>query len=82
VDVSQAEVLVSDGLVVLLGTVPDYATKRRVEALCRGVEGVHEIHDQLLVSHVNADAEADPAGLRTEDPHAEHAPPQPREEKT
>jgi osmotically-inducible protein OsmY len=68
VDMSQAEALVSDGLVVLLGSVPDYETKRRIEGICRKVKGVHEVHDQLLVLNVNADAE--PAGFHTEPPRA------------
>jgi osmotically-inducible protein OsmY len=68
VDMSQAEVLVADGLIVILGTVPDYDTKRRIEDICRSVAGVHEIHDQLLVLNVNADAET--AGLHTEAPRA------------
>jgi hypothetical protein len=67
-DLSQAEVLVSDGIVVLLGSVPDHATKRQIEDACETVPGVFEIHDQLLVSTVNADA--DPGGFRMEAPRA------------
>jgi osmotically-inducible protein OsmY len=68
-DTSHADVMVSDGIVVLLGSVPNYETKRQIEALCERIPGVHEIHDQLLVGPVNPDA--DPGGLRTEDPRAD-----------
>lgn len=68
-DTSHADVMVSDGIVVLLGSVPDYETKRQIEAVCEKVAGVQEIHDQLLVGTVNPDAE--PGGLRTEDPRAD-----------
>jgi osmotically-inducible protein OsmY len=44
------ELLVTDGVVVILGRVPDYRTKRELEAAVAAVPGVHEIHDQLQVS--------------------------------
>jgi osmotically-inducible protein OsmY len=67
-DLSHADVLVADGIVLLLGSVPEFAMKRRMEHVCETVNGVREIHDQLLVGQVNADAE--PGGLHTEAPRA------------
>lgn len=50
IDDSQLDVLVEERIVVVLGTVGDYATKRRIEDFVRNVRGVREVHDQLLVA--------------------------------
>lgn len=58
--------LVESGVVVLLGEVPDYDAKRRLEEFVLTRRGVHEVHDQLLV---RSDAPfSGAAGLRTETP--------------
>lgn len=67
-DPNAVDLLVSEGIVVMLGSVPDYAAKRRLEDVCAHVRGVREIHDQLQV--VEAAPSQSPGGLRTEAPRA------------
>ena len=66
IDDDDIKLIVSQGTITLLGTVPDYASKRRVEAVCNQTVGVREIHDQLRVETFGIS----PAGLRTTAPRA------------
>ena len=68
-DPAGVELLVTEGVVVMLGEVPDYATKRRLEEACGALPGVREIHDQLQV-HRDLSATAS-EGLHTEAPRAD-----------
>lgn len=61
-DPEQVELVVREGVVLMLGTVADQATKRRLEDLAASVRGVREIHDQLQISSESSPAHAD--GLR------------------
>ena len=63
-DPERVQALVDSGVVVLLGHVPNYDSKRRLEEFVLTVPGVHEVHDQLLVSGDTPFAGS--AGLRTE----------------
>lgn len=47
IDARDVEVSVKDREVTLRGTVPDRWTKRRVEAICDGITGVEDVHNQL-----------------------------------
>ncbi len=67
-DPDQIQVLVQEGIVMLLGVVPDAESKRSIEEFVLGVSGVHEVHDQVQVAREVPFAE--PGGLRTEAPHA------------
>jgi osmotically-inducible protein OsmY len=69
VDAETIDVLVAGGIVTLIGTVPDHATRRRVDELSHTVPGPREIHNELRVLGEHAYDGA--AGLRTEDPHAD-----------
>lgn len=71
-DPEEAELVVRDGIVLMLGSVADHGVKRRLEDLAASVRGVREIHDQLQIGGdaraVNADGlnMAEPrAGART-----------------
>src|SRR5690606_16983384 len=68
IDMDRAEVVVSSGIVTLVGTVPEQAMRQRILQLCSRVQGVTEIHDQLLVAPHTGVHEA--GGLRTEAPGA------------
>lgn len=50
IDASNLDVLAAARMVTLVGNVPDYETKRRIEDYVRNVHGVREVHDQLLVT--------------------------------
>jgi osmotically-inducible protein OsmY len=65
-DPNLVELLVSDGIVVMLGEVADYETKRHLEDLSAAVPGVREIHDQLQVRGETASQTSE--GLRVEAP--------------
>jgi len=67
-DPAQVQLLVSDGIVVMMGTVSDYEIKRRLDQQCTQVEGVREIHDQLMVLQERGSRTS--GGLRGEAPHA------------
>ena len=67
-DSTEIQVLVREGIVMLLGTVPDRESKRSIENFVLGVRGVRELHDQLLVASERPTIE--PGGLRSEAPHA------------
>lgn len=70
-DPERIQALVESGVVVLLGEVPDYDAKRRLEEFVLTLDGVYEVHDQLLV---RSDAPfAGAAGLRTELPPGRHS---------
>lgn len=49
-DPNRVDVLVADGVVVMLGTVASREIKRRLGELCGHVRGVRELHDQLQIS--------------------------------
>ena len=67
-DPNDVELLVRDGIVVMLGKVPDYESKRTLEELCIAVRGVRELHDQLQVVGETPSQTSD--GLRMEAPRA------------
>ena len=67
-DPAAVELLVAEGVVMMLGEVPDYPTKRKLEEACAALPGVREIHDQLQVSGDGLTRSSD--GLRTEAPRA------------
>ena len=68
-DPAQVQLLVSSGIVVMMGTVPDYAIKRRLDRQCSQIAGVQEIHDQLQVRGETLSDSSD--GLRMEAPRAD-----------
>lgn len=49
VDATCIELLVTNGVVAMLGGVSDYRSKRQLEQAIASVAGVREIHDQLQV---------------------------------
>lgn len=67
-DPAQVELLVTDGIVVMMGVVPDYPTKRRLDAACAAVPGVRELHDQLQVHGETLSVSSE--GLRGDAPRA------------
>jgi osmotically-inducible protein OsmY len=68
IDPSRIDALVEQGRVTLVGTVDEYADKRRVTAMIEAVAGVRAVIDQLRVTRDQPYREA--GGMRTTDPHA------------
>ncbi len=62
------QVLVQEGVVMLLGMVRNHESKRYIEEFVLGVRGVREVHDQVQVADELPFAH--PGGLRAEAPHA------------
>jgi osmotically-inducible protein OsmY len=50
VDASDVEVNVNDGIVMMVGTVPDRDMKRRAEDLAESVGGVRDVQNQIHVA--------------------------------
>lgn len=73
-DPEEAELVVREGIVLMLGSVADHGLKRRLEDLAAGVRGVREIHDQLQISSETHAAKAD--GLRMAEPSADERTPE------
>ena len=67
-DPADVELLVTDGIVLMMGVVSDHATKRRLDAACAAVPSVREIHDQLQVRGETPSVTS--GGLRGDAPRA------------
>lgn len=63
VDVSQVEVRVDDGDVILVGEVSDRDDKHEIERLCESVSGVRDVQNQIRLSRDGT--EKPPAAART-----------------
>lgn len=69
IDPDKVSTLVENGVVMLVGEVASMEDKRGFERIVQSVEGVREIHDQLLVT--SHEPSMTSAGLRVEAPNAD-----------
>ncbi len=58
-DPEEVELVVREGIVLMLGSVADRGVKRRLEDLAASVRGVREIHNQLQIGSETLTANAD-----------------------
>jgi osmotically-inducible protein OsmY len=65
VDASEVEINVNNGQVTLTGSVQSREEKRKAEDLVESIPGVHDVHNNLRVSHWNENRGFDRSGTTT-----------------
>ena len=68
VDASDIEINVNNGQVTLTGSVQSREEKRKAEDLVESIPGVHDVHNNLRVSHWNENRGFDRSGTNTPAP--------------